>query len=274
MKKIVLQSLALAFLPSFVFGSPVKALSSSINPEAFKNAAATLTRVADGEWDVIGNEAPETVRLVVIKNLSQKQGVPPSPESTLDRLLQLLKQFPKIDTCDIQDFLLCDMKPFLGDLASYKDLKTLRIAEQTLDQQEMKFFFSLPLKTLEFANSTLNAENAAPLPRTLECFSYKVIPWLGTQTYDPMDARFFEQAHALKKIEFNHLNAWETFWEKHPNLKKSSLKEIYLVQPSAWWQDAPINRPTNIFDFLRAWLKPETKSQKKYFHAWLFSCRA
>ncbi|MGL5719342.1 MAG: hypothetical protein ACRCYP_00890 [Alphaproteobacteria bacterium] len=260
MKKIFLQSITLSLLPSFVFGSPVEPLPSIINPESFKNATAILTRVADGDWNITRDEQPEDVRLVVIKNPSQKQTEPPSPESTPDRLLQLLRRFPKMETCDVQDFLLDEMKPFLGDLASYKDLKTLRIAGQTLEQPDVETLFKLPLKSLEFANSTLSAENAAPLPKTLEFFSYKAIPWLESETlYDPMDAAFFEQANTLRKIEFNHIDAWRKFWEKPTNLKNSPIEEIYLYQPSVWEQPTQISDLTNIAiaDLLRALLNPE-----------------
>ncbi|MGL4824735.1 MAG: hypothetical protein ACRC4G_00850, partial [Alphaproteobacteria bacterium] len=197
-------------------------------------------------------------RLVVIKNPPPAQAKTPSPESTPDLLIQILKQFPKMETCDIQDFLLGDMKPLFNDIASYKDLQTLRIAGQTLDKAEMGTLFKLPLKSLEFANSTLSAENASPLPKTLECFSYKVIPWLGTQTpYDPMDAAFFEQANTLRKIKFDHLDAWKKFWIKPTNLKNSPIEEISLYQPSVWQQGAPISDLTNIDDLLRALRNPE-----------------
>ncbi|MGL4426180.1 MAG: hypothetical protein ACRCUQ_00205 [Alphaproteobacteria bacterium] len=257
MKKILLQSITLSLLPSFVFGSPVKALPSSINPESFENATATLTRVADGDWNITGDEQPEDVHLVVIKNPSQKQTEPPSPESTPDRLLQLLRRFPKMETCDVREFLFRDMTPFFEALASYENLETLRIAAQTLDKAEMETLFKLPLKSLEFANSTLSAENAAPLPKTLEVFSYKAIPWLESETpYNPMDATFFKQANTLKKIEFNHLDAWGKFWLKPTNLKNSPIEEIYLYQPSVWEQPTPISDLTNA-ELLLVLLNPE-----------------
>ncbi|MGL4371831.1 MAG: hypothetical protein ACRCTK_04170, partial [Alphaproteobacteria bacterium] len=252
-----MQSITLSLLPSFVFGSPVEPLPSIINPESFKNATAILTRVADGDWNITGDEQPEDVRLVVIKNPSQKQTEPPSPESTPNRLLQLLRRFPKMETCDVQDFLLDEMKPLFHDLASYKDLQTLRIAGQTLEQPDVETLFKLPLKALKFANSTLSAENAAPLPKTLEIFSYKVIPWLESETpYDPMDATFFEQANALKKIKFDYIDAWQKFWAKPPNLKNSLIEEIYLYQPSVWERPTPISDLTNA-DLLRVLLNPE-----------------
>ncbi|MGL4824722.1 MAG: hypothetical protein ACRC4G_00785, partial [Alphaproteobacteria bacterium] len=68
MKKILLQSLTLSLLPSFVFGSPVEPLPSIIDSGLFKNATAILTRVADGDWNITGDEQPEDTRLVVIKN--------------------------------------------------------------------------------------------------------------------------------------------------------------------------------------------------------------
>ncbi len=239
MKKILLQFLALSLFPSFA-SAYYEMLPSIIAPEAFKNARAILTRVADGNWDVIVGEQPEKVRLVVVRNPPQEQDEPLSTEPTSDNLLQLLKHFPKMEACDIREFLFRDMTPFFEALASYENLETLRIAKQNLDRSEMETLFKLPLKSLEFSNSTLNAENAAPLPKTLEVFSYQVMPCLRTQTpYNLMDATFFKQANNLRKVEFNYPDAWKKFWEKPANLKNSSIKEIYLSQPSVWEQRIP-----------------------------------
>jgi hypothetical protein len=210
-------------------------LPSIINLEDYGGRTAILTRVADREWYTQFTCKPKDVRLVVIKNPQPKNGY--TAEPIPDLLCLLLKQFPCMAACNIQDFLFEDMKRFVTYLRSCQHLTTLRIANQTWDQSEMEALSALPLIALEFLNSTLSAENAAPLPKTLNVFSYQTSAWFGSQMgYNPLCATFFKYAEKLEKIYFNYPDAWINFWENVLNLQKAPIKQLHLKQPSAWGQ--------------------------------------